>query len=247
MLDYTIAAGKRVWRNIRIASLILNLTTQIVAILYLTYILAIGSGILAINCILLAVSILYLLFFCITLKIKEKRVLKRRVKIIFKWSKRVIKLVNLATMLYAIITTKDSTSIDILLALVSIGFWALDILLEIISIVVRSWGLLLFEGLKTDFETVTAPINATKNFFKKVTGQEVAAPPPPTKRRLFLEKLVESGKIEKLKNKLRVKEENAQRKKEAKAEKKAAKEAEKQAKRNPAPSVEEETAFTSND
>ncbi len=244
MLDYTIAAGKQVWKNIKLLSRIVNIVMQAISILFLLYITIFGDSILPITLALLTLSVAYLVFYCVTLANSKKKTLKKVVKTIFKWSKRAIKLINLVIMVYTIASADQQHALDMLLTVFSVIFWVLDILLEVACIIVKSWGLLLYEGLKTDFEKIAAPVTGTKNFFKKLTGQEVEEKPEPTKRRIFLDGLVEAAKKEKAEKKQADKQLKKQQKQTKKEEKKAEKLAKKQSKRDPAPTVEDEAAVT---
>ncbi len=241
MLDYTIAAGKKVWNNIKILSLVLNLTVQAVSILILLYTMICGDGVLGVSIALLVLSVAYMAFYCTSLKISIKKELKRRIKIIFKWSRRAIKLVNLGIMLYIFLGMKNPSMLDTVLLITSIGFWVLDLLVELAAIIVRSWGLLLFEGIKTDFANVTKPFRATGNFFNKMVGKEVAPEQPPNKYRTQLDELVAIAQAEKRSAKVEQKAEKKQRKLEKKAAILAAKLA-KNASRIPDPSLVEEIA-----
>ena len=236
MLDYTIAAGKRVLRNIKLTSLVLNLIMQVLSTFYLIYILARGRGVLVINLGLLLLSCAYLVFYCFTVKNRNK-VLKHRIKLVFKWSKRGIRLVNLGIVLYALLTAKDGNNLDTVLFLLSVGCWVLDLAVEIFAILARNWGMLLYEGLQADIEAITTPVTATKNFFKRLAGKEVEEKPEPTKRRLLLDELVENAKAEKKNAKL-------EKKAAKKAEKLAAKQAKKGIQSVHAPSVSEEVALS---
>ncbi len=235
MLDYTIIAGKRVWRNICLTSRILNIVTQLVSIFFLTYIVVKGNGVLAVNILLLALSCAYFVFFCVTLSNAKKKQLKHTIKQIFKWSKRAVKLVNLGVMVYAILSSKERSTMDLLLFFGSLGFWALDIIFEIASMMVKSWALLIYEGLKADVEEIITPLTTTKNLFKKFTGQEIEEKPAPNKRRVFLDGLVADARTEK-----------AEKKQENKllriAQKKAEKVAKKLAKKLPKSETNEEIA-----
>ncbi len=255
MLDYTIVAGNHVWQQIKKISLVLNIATQIISMLVLAYILFTGGGFLPVNIALLALSAAYFIFYCATVGEEKQKQLRYKVKTFFKWSRRAIKLVNLGVMLYALVTKNDPSALDIVLLCFSLGCWVLDIIFEIAAIVVKGWGQLMFEAVKADVETVTAPFNATKNFFKGLSGKEVEAPPPPTKRRLFLDDLVAKRKAELAAKKQQQKIELSNLKEAAKMaandlkqamkeEKRAAKLAKKQAKKEPVSEVFEETATT---
>ncbi len=255
MLDYTIVAGQRIWRSIRRISLGFNILTQLVSILVLGYITVTRSGIFPLNLALLAISTAYFVFYCVTIKEGAKK-LRRRVRNFFKWSKRAIKLVNLGVMFYALATTKDPSALDIVFACFFLGCWILDILFEIAAIIVKGWGELMFEAVKTDVEITLAPFTATRNFLRGLTGKEEhPEPPPPTKNRILLDELVaerkealarkkEEQKIELSKLKQAAKIAAQELKQAQKAEKKAQKAAKKQAKKAPSDEVWDETATT---
>ncbi len=255
MLDYTRAAGRKIWRDIKCISLGLNLTTLVFSIIYLLYVLVTGTGIFAVNLSLLILSFAYLGFFCFTLSYGTKKELDRKVKIAFRWSKRLIKLYNLGVVIYGFAAAKEHTTVGVLLTVFLIVCWILDLIAEIASYVFNSWWKLMYAGLEADIEKVTTPVTATKNFFKKLTGQEVEEKPAPSKRRVFLDKMVEEERVEKQNKKLeeafleqqkkQMREERRQaEKEERKAEKRAAKEAKKASKRVPAPTADEEIAPT---
>ncbi len=261
MLDYTIVAGKRVWQSIRRISLVFNLATQIVSMLVLLYITITKSGVLPLNITLLVLSLAYFIFYCVTVRdAKKNKQIRKRIKTFFKWSKRGIKLVNLGVMLYALISTKSPTALDIVLVCFSLGCWVLDILFEIAAKIVKGWGELMFEAVKADVETTIAPFTATKNFLRGLTGKEAPPPPPPpTKNRVMLDELVAKRKEESLRKKeaRKIQLEELQKakkiavkelKQKQKADKKAEKLAKKQAKKaKPQPAEDEfwdETATT---
>ncbi len=244
MLDYTIVAGQRVWQNIKRISLWFNILTQIVSILVLVYITATKSGLLPLNITLLVLSVAYFVFYCTTVReAKKNKQIRTRIKTFFKWSKRGIKLVNLGVMLYALISAKEPSALDIVLVSFSLGFWVLDILFEVAAKIVKGWGELMYEAVKADIEITIAPFTATRNFFRGLTGKEEAPPPPPpTKNRLLLDELVAQRKAELARKKEEHKIELAQIKQAAKlaaqdlkqaqkAEKKANKLAKRQAKK----------------
>ncbi len=196
MFDYTYVAGQRVLRNIKRISLVFNIVTQAISILILAYISITGGGVLFLNIPLLAISVAYLIFYCITAGEKKNKELKKRVKLFFKWSRRAIKLVNLGVMLYALFTNPTPTTFDVVLVCFSLGCWVIDIVFEIAVKVVKSWLLLMWEALKADAQTLIAPLTATKNFFRSFTGKEETATPPPTKERILLDGLVAERKEE---------------------------------------------------
>ncbi len=196
MLDYTKSAGLRVWRNIKIASFVMNVLAQIASILYLTYILWTGSGLFPLNLTLLVLSSIYFCFFSFTAAHGVKNALTKRVRIAFRWSKRLIKLFNLGILVYGFVCAKAYTPLSLLMTAFLLFFWVIDLLLEIVAALARAWGGFMFEAIKADVEKIAAPVTATKNFFKKITGKEVEEKPEPTKNRVILDKLVEERRQE---------------------------------------------------
>ncbi len=247
MLDYTVVAGKQVWKNITVFSRIINIVSQAISILFLLYISIWGNSVLPITLTLLVISVAYLIFYCIMLAKSEQKELKKVVATVVKWCKRAIKLVNLGITIYAVASASGENTLDILLTVFSVFFWVLDILLEIVCIIVKGWGLLLYEGLKADVEKITEPVNSTKNFFKKLTGQEIEEKPEPTKRRLYLDGLVEEYQKEKAEKKQEEKETKKRQRQEKREQKKREKqEAREQKKKGKTaqPDPQEEVAAT---
>lgn len=206
MLTYTKAAGKKILQDLQKIALVCSVVTQLFYIFYLLYATWNDIGVFYIDLVLLILSCAYFGFFLYNHNFGKKKEIALTVKSIFKWSKRLIKLVNLGIMIYGIVytaTKPDALSI-VLTALVAI-LWLVDLLLEIAVKVIKSWWQLFLEGIQADLEVITKPVNTVSNFFKKVTGKEVEEPSPPTKRRLLLNRLVEKVKTEKREKKLETK------------------------------------------
>ncbi len=221
MLDYTIVAGQRVWRSIQRVSRVFNILAQLIAILFLAYTTFEGWGFFPLNVTLLTLSAAYFIFYCATAFTKKG--LRRGVKRFFQWSKRGIKLVNLGVTLYALFSNGARTNLDVLLACVSLGCWALDILLEILAAIVKSWGRLMKEALLADIENI--PI-VNRFLTKPQEGEE-----EPSKERALLDGLVAERKETLAVKKREEKAALAQKKQDAKQAKKEEKQAKKLAKR----------------
>lgn len=252
MLAYTKAAGKKILRDISIFALVCSVITQLFYIFYLIYAILNTVGIFEVNLIMLVLSCAYFGFFLHSLNFGKKKKLAATVAKAFKWSKRLIKLLNLGIMIYGIVyTATEPDALSIILTAVMGVLWLSDILLEVAVNVMKSWWDLFVEGIQADMEIVTKPADAAKNFFKKVTGQEVEQPAPPTKKRLLLNRLVEKAEVEKkdkeLEEKYLKQEEKAKKKNRKKKERQARKEAKKAAKSNPAPSISSEVAASQDD
>ncbi len=197
MLDYTRAAGKRILRDIKVFTMLVNVATQALYIFYLIYSLFTGAGIFFVNLALLVLAVAYFGFYSYNVWTREGKTLSRKVKLAFKWCKRLIKLFNLGVMLYAVTTAQEATLFSLLLTALLIVFWVLDLIVEILCHVIRSWWTLLLEGLEADWQATTKPLRSVKNFFKKAAGQEVEEAPEPTKSRQMLDEMVEEERTKK--------------------------------------------------
>ena len=237
MLAYTKAAGKKILRDIQTLALVCSIITQIFYIVYLVYAIWSGTGIFYANLVMLVLSCAYFGFFVHNLNFGGRKKIADTVATLFKWSKRLIKLLNLGIMIYGIVyTATEPDALSVILTAVMAILWLADLLLEIAVKVVKSWWNLFLEGIQADLEIVTKPAGAVGNFFKKMTGKEVEEPAPPTKKRILLDGLVEEERTEKKDKKLEEKFLKRKRKEEKKA-----------AKRNSAPVVSDEIAASEDD
>lgn len=225
MLDYTQVAGKKIYSDVRKISLVCSVLTQLFYIFYLIYALGASVGIFPVNLVMLVLSSTYFAFFVYNHVYGTKRLLAKTVGEAFKWCKRLIKLLNLGIMVYGIVVTAvEPDPLSVILTVVMAVLWLADILLEITVIIVKNWCMLLYESLKADVEFITKPAASVGNFFKKLSGKEVDEPTPPTKKRLYLDELVEEFRTEKKDKKLEEKYLKQREKEEKKARKKARKE-----------------------
>ncbi len=224
MLDYTQVAGRKIYSDVRKISLVCSILTQLFYIFYLIHALWSGVGVFEVNLVMLVLSSAYFAFFVYNHVYGTKTKLAKAVRESFKWSKRLVKLLNLGIMVYGIVyTAVEPDPLSVILTVVMAVLWLADILLEITVIVVKNWCLLLYESLKADVEFVTKPAASVGNFFKKLSGKEVEEPAPPTKKRLYLDELVEEFRTEKKDKKLEEKYLKEREKEERKARKKARK------------------------
>ena len=246
MLDYTQAAGKKILSDIQKISLVCSILTQLFYIFYLIYAIWTDTGIFYANLPILVLSCAYFAFFCYHQTYGATTTLAKKLSVSFRWSKRVVKLFNLGVMAYGIFYAASAPNpLTVILMAVMAILWIADLLLEFAVKLVKSWWELFVEGVQADLEIITKPVGAVGNFFKRVTGKEVEESAPPSKKRLFLEGLVQETREEKQEKKLeekylrkKAKQEKAERKKQ---EKQLRKEAKKSIKSLPAP-IEEETA-----
>ncbi len=239
MLEYTKAAGKRVWRNLKAIRFLFNVITQVFYIGYLLYAIKTDRGNFYVNLVLFLLSVAYFGFFSIAILYSVRRQLKRRVKLVFQWSKRLIKLVNLGIMVYALAYTTETSAVNLIMTAFLCLCWISDLTVEILSILFRAWWRLVLDGLESDWQKMTKPLRSVKSFFRRATGKEVEEEPAPTKNQIFLEELIEEERVERENQRLENEYLARKKKQEEKQRKREAKQAKKANKRNPAPSLSE--------
>ncbi len=74
--------------------------------------------------------------------------------------------------------------------------WILQIIFEVLIKILTSRVNFILEGLEADLDNMLKPVRSVGNFFKKVTGKEVAPPKEPTKNQLKLKAKVEAFRAE---------------------------------------------------
>ena len=202
MLDYTKAAFGKIVDDFKKFIFIFSIGTQAVSTLYLIYALCVQQGILAVNIIMLILSSAYLIFLCVQGLKSNNKTQKKIAKRIYKWGKILTQLYTLIIALYALQITVDSAlSLSVILTALQLIGWVLQVLFEIVSILLEKLYDLVATAIQADIEQIKKPVSTVGNFFKKITGQEVKQPEPPTKTREFLDALVAKKKEEKRKSK----------------------------------------------
>ena len=224
MLDYTKMAIRQTVADLKRTDYIRNVATQIIYIVYLLYNLIAGAGYLALNIVLLIISAAYFVFFLLVTsfgKSPEGKALKKRGTAVYVWCKRLIKLFTLGLTVYGICTAVGHVSaLSVILAALMIVGWCLQIIFEVLIRILTNRVNFILEGLEADLDQMLKPVRSVGNFFKKMTGKEVAPPKQPTKNQLRLKEKVEAYRAE-LKRKKE--EEKRRRETERSAEKQEAK------------------------
>ena len=192
MFDYTRSVFSKTLNDLKRLAFIFSLSLQAFQIGYLLYALIIGSGILAVNIILLAISLAYLvlIFYFYHNKIKDSA--KHLLKQIYRWSKRLIKLFTLGVSIYGLYATaSDAITLKSLFSIMMLVFmlitWILDVLLSLVILVIEKRKNMFFDAMKMDFE----PVFKAKNFFDKIRGREIEEELVPTETRSQLDLLRE--------------------------------------------------------
>ena len=155
MLDYTKKVFAKTVEDLKMLAFVCSLALQSFQIFYLIYALCSGSGILAANIALLAISSAYLIFMIYIRWKQTKKEIRRLFKTIYRWGKRLIKLFTLGVSVYGIYITYSqtatvSTIISVILLVFMLLAWVLDLLLEVTIRVAEKRGKMFFEAFKED-------------------------------------------------------------------------------------------------
>ena len=206
MFDYTRAAFRKIVDDFKKIDFIRCVLTQGVYIAYLNYAVCIGAGLLAVNIALLTLATAYFAFFLYMKIYGVQKQIKARVKQVYKWSKRLIKLFNLGVMIYGLsVTANHFTSLSLILSSLMIVGWVLEILFDVVFKFFLNKAKLIMEGMEADYKNVTKPVTTVGNFFKKLSGKQVEPEPEPTKNRITLDKLVAQERAQKAEERTRSK------------------------------------------
>lgn len=206
MFDYTRAAFRKIVDDFKKIDFIRCVLTQGVYIAYLIYTLCIHSGRLAVNIALLTLATAYFLFFLYMKIYGVQKQIKATVKQAYKWSKRLVKLFNLGITIYGLsVTANHFTPLSLILASLMIVGWVLEILFEVVFKFFLRKAKFIMAGMEADYKQVTKPVATVGNFFKKLSGKEIAPEPEPTKDQITLNKLVAQERAEKAEERTRSK------------------------------------------
>lgn len=202
MLDYTKAAIKQTIDDFKKIDFIRAIATQIIYIVYLIYAVCVQSGVLVANVILLTLACAYFAFFLYMKTRGVKKELKKLVRDLYKWSKRLIKLFNLGVMIYGLsLTASHFTAVSLVLAALMIVGWVLELLFEVVFRFFLGKAKFILEGMEADYEQLTKPVKTVGNFFKKMVGKEVKPEKEPSKNRQTLDTIVAKEKAKKTREK----------------------------------------------
>ncbi len=196
MLEYTRASLDKIVSDIQKFFRYFTLGTQILYIVYLIYAIFAPAGILAVNIVLLAISVSYLAF-CIYNK-GEDKAFEKIVKRAQSWVKLSIRAITLGIAIYGIYAATTHVSVfSVVLTGLMIVMWILQILIEAVVYFVESRIELIVAGFEADIDNLKKPIQTVGNFIKKATGHEIEAPKEPSRQRKLLDKLVTRKREEK--------------------------------------------------
>ncbi len=175
MLDNTKAMIAKSLRDIKLFLCVLTVVSQLTTVAYLVYASVCGLGFLPVNASLSAIYVAYLAFYLMTYNTKERETKKRRRSLgnANRRLKLLVKTVTLAVSFYGIyISVKETTAITIIFSTLSILFWILQVIFEIVYIFVAHKAKLFVEGLKADFAAIIEPAKKVGEFVQTVAKKE---------------------------------------------------------------------------
>lgn len=222
MFDYTKAAVAQTIDDLKKVLYYVGVATQTVYLAYILYALVAETGIFVINLLLFLLSFAYFVFHLITTKFgkdpdaKECKRLKSNGKEIMKWTKRSLRLITIIVAFVEIFSAKTPDTLTVVMAAFMAIGWLLEILFDLIVKILNKRYRFIMDGLEMDIDEITKPFKNVGNFFKKMTGQEVAPEKEPTKNQVYLREKVlvlrEEKSAEKENEKIRRAEERKQKK-----------------------------------
>ena len=178
MFDYTRVALRKTLDDFESLQFGFNVTVQVAYIFYLIYAIVFGVGFLAVNIVLLALSVSYaVFFFVINSREKKNKNLGRRVKYIYKITKHSIKVFTLGMAIASIcIDKEEATPFAIMfVALMVVGF-VLQVIIDLAVAIASAKIDFLMEAIKADAEEIKKPFEELRQkvtFWKKEEPQVV--------------------------------------------------------------------------
>lgn len=155
MFDYTQAAFKKIMSDFKKIRMTITIGVHLLSIVYLIYALATQTGFLAVNISLLALTAAYFVFFIVMESKMHAKKLKRRVKNVYAWCKRLIKLPVLGIAVYGLALSKTNFDpLSFLITLLMIIGWILDILFYFIIRFIEIEKAYLLDSLHRDAEEI---------------------------------------------------------------------------------------------
>lgn len=179
MIKYTKAAIELVIKDLRFYYRVFRIATSAVMAGFFIYAIATGLGNLIINVILLSLLSIY---FFLDLFIDDKKI-RRRIRHGYHWIALSLRAFTLGTALYGVYeASQNITPFNIILLVLMIILWVVQFILEIFVIIFERKKDFILEAIEKDVEETKniyrKPVNAVKNVFKGIFGQEVVEVEP---------------------------------------------------------------------
>ena len=179
MFDYTKAALGKIIGDFKKIFSGIKIATQLLSIVYLLCAVITRTGIFVANLVLLTLAASYFVFFLIMETKKGQRKIKKQIKNIYGWCKRLIKLLTLSVTVYGLVVAKaDFEPLSFLIVILMVFAWVLEFLFYIIIKFLEAETKLLFDGMVADVEKLPF---VGGYMMKKLTGKETEEEKPMTK------------------------------------------------------------------
>ena len=182
MFNHTKAAVRKTIDDFKRLGFTFTVLSNLSYIAYLVYAVATHRNLQAVNIVLLAVSVLYFLFYLFATRFGKdldgNKLVKKNVKKAFKIAKKCMKAYTLGVMIYGLASAGEkASSLYIIFMALQLMFLLIGVVFDCIVRVIEKR----FEMFKTAISLDTKPVKTVGNFFKKLTGKEVEQAPAPSK------------------------------------------------------------------
>lgn len=168
MLEYTKTVFNQTIDDIKKISLAITVATQGIYIAYLIYALSVKVGIVYVNALLLAISLVYLIF---TVVMEKRAVgklgskIKSKAKDVYRIARYVILLPTLITSIITLSTlNNDNVTFSLLFTLTMILCYVISVLMMIVAKMAESRFNLFMIAIKADFEPMINAYNTVRKF-----------------------------------------------------------------------------------
>lgn len=172
MLDYTRGVIDDTIASIRRLTLVTDIIAQIVYISYLIISIITGNGFLIASCILLAISVIYFVYFLATLKkwyTKEEKTRRKRIINLFWYTKKLVHLVVIALAIVNIYLSETIDAFSILAVVFMILGFLIPSLLKAITTIIERRTDLFAAAIKRD---LLKPVSGITTVVKKITHND---------------------------------------------------------------------------
>lgn len=159
MLDYTRKAVSKIKKDFDIIKWIMEYGLNILMLIYLTVAIVFSFGNLIVNCTLLIITGLFLIFNIFygkkELSKKQKKIAKKKRRAlnhVLTICKIMVKAFSLGVALYGMYISSKSSPITIILTTLMLLMWCISVIIEIIKLIIDHEKEYLFDSIKQDFK-----------------------------------------------------------------------------------------------
>jgi hypothetical protein len=204
MFKYTIATAQKLVDTFKKIGLAFRICLFVFSIAYYIVALIAGIGNFILNSIFLGIMVVYAIFDVSTIHLENKE-LKKTAKRAYSWIKLILRgaslvltLINLYTAASGLVNPTIQSDpgkikmIPILIvgATLTIIFWLLSVIVEIVKIVIAKNIDNFKKAIHQDFEDIKKPVTTVTNVFKKMTGKDIEEEPEKPKFIKTLDKFI---------------------------------------------------------